>query len=127
MGQLPTELKYAPTHEWVKQEGNGVIRVGITDFAQEQLGDVVYIKLPENGTQVKAGAPVAVIESVKAASDIHSPVTGQIVEVNAELSTTPERINEEPYSAWMFCIQLTEPLELDRLLDATGYQQTTEA
>lgn len=122
MSILPAELHYAPTHEWAQPLKDGLIRVGITDFAQEQLGDVVYIRLPEPGASVKAGHPVAVIESVKAASDIHSPVSGEIVAVNQNLEAEPEQVNQAPYEAWMFTVRPSDAAELDGLLTDTAYQ-----
>ncbi len=125
MSKIPDDLKYAETHEWAKQEADGRVRVGITDFAQEQLGDVVYIELPEPGRQVQAGKPCAVIESVKAASDINSPVSGEIVEVNQALADAPERVNQDSYAQWLFCVNPSDPSELDKLLDAAGYAAST--
>lgn len=122
MSNLPGDLKYAKTHEWAKLADDGNVRVGITDFAQEQLGDVVYVELPAVGRQVKAGEACAVIESVKAASDIYSPVSGEIFAVNASLSDTPEAINQDAYAGWLFCVKPNNPAELDALLDAAGYQ-----
>jgi len=127
MSNLPDDLKYARSHEWARMEGGGNVRVGITDFAQQQLGDVVYIELPTVGRQVKAGEACAVIESVKAASDIYSPVSGEIVEVNQPLSNTPEAINRDAYAAWLFCVKPTNPSELDALLDAKAYRTIAEA
>jgi glycine cleavage system H protein len=125
MSHLPNDLKYAETHEWAKLEVSGLIRVGITDFAQEQLGDVVFVDLPAVGAIVKAGAAIAVIESVKAASDIHAPVAGEIVEINPDLAVSPERVNEQPYEAWMFCIRPSDISDLDRLMDALPYGTST--
>ena len=125
MSHLPNDLKYAETHELAKLEVSGLIRVGITDFAQEQLGDVVFVDLPAVGAIVKAGAAIAVIESVKAASDIHAPVAGEIVEINPDLAVSPERVNEQPYEAWMFCIRPSDISDLDRLMDALPYGTST--
>lgn len=122
MSKTPADLKYADSHEWAKLQDNGRVRVGISDFAQEQLGDVVFIELPELGKPVKAGKPCAVIESVKAASDIYSPVSGEIVEINEALKDAPELVNSDSYSHWLFEIQPSNPEELDKLLDANGYQ-----
>ncbi|MBS1212469.1 MAG: glycine cleavage system protein [Proteobacteria bacterium] len=127
MSELPTDLKYAKTHEWAKREADGSVRVGITDHAQEQLGDLVYVELPKAGTQVKAGEACAVVESVKAASDIYSPVSGEIVEVNATLTDAPEAVNQDAYAAWLFRVQMTNPAELEALLDAAGYRVAAEA
>ncbi len=121
MSHLPDDLKYANTHEWAKLEDDGTVRVGISDFAQSELGDVVYVDLPEVGRQVTAGEAVAVVESVKAASDLYSPVSGEIVETNPALSDTPEAINQDAYAAWLFRVHATVPAELDGLLDARTY------
>ena len=121
MSHLPDDLKYANTHEWAKLEDDGTVRVGISDFAQSELGDVVYVDLPEVGRQVTAGEAVAVVESVKAASDLYSPVSGEIVETNPALSDTPEAINQDAYAAWLFRVHATAPAELDGLLDARTY------
>ncbi len=125
MSNIPDDLKYAETHEWAKREADGLVRVGITDFAQEQLGDVVYIELPETGRQVQAGKPCAVIESVKAASDINSPVSGEIVEVNQVLADSPELVNQDSYAHWLFRVNPSDPSELDKLLDAASYAAST--
>lgn len=122
MSNLPDDLKYAKTHEWAKLEAGGMVRVGITDFAQEQLGDVVFVELPEPGRQVKAGEAVAVVESVKAASDIYSPVSGTIAAVSETLGDAPETINADAYGAWLFQVQADNPAEFDALLDAAGYR-----
>lgn len=121
MANLPDDRKYAVTHEWAQAESDGRVRVGITDHAQQALGDVVYVELPEVGRTVKAGETCAVVESVKAASDIYSPVSGVIRAVNGTLADAPESINQTPYEAWLFSIQPTDPAELDALLDAAGY------
>ena len=116
MTTTPTDRKYAASHEWLAQDG----KVGITDHAQEQLGDVVYVELPEVGREVKAGEAVAVVESVKTASDIYAPASGTITAVNDELSGSPEKVNESPYEGgWLFQIEVTEEGEL---LDAAGYE-----
>ena len=124
MSELPENLKYAKTHEWSKLENDNIVRIGITDFAQEELGDLVYIELPEMGKQLKAGEQCAVVESVKTASDLFSPVTGVIVAINDEvLGDAPEQVNDEPYDTWLFCIKADDPAELDNLMDAAAYQQ----
>lgn len=123
MSNLPDDLKYASSHEWARQEDGNVVRVGISDFAQEQLGDVVFLELPDVGRKVKAGEAVAVVESVKAASDIYSPVSGEILEVNEALNGAPEAINENSYEAWFFAVKADNPAELDKLLDAEGYRE----
>ncbi len=126
MSRVPDDLKYAKTHEWVKPEENGHVRVGISDYAQEQLGDVVYVELPDIGRRVKAGEACAVVESVKAASDIYSPVSGEIVEVNESLSDAPEAINQDSYAAWLFRVKADDLSELDSLLDASAYRAEAE-
>jgi glycine cleavage system H protein len=127
MSNLPDDLKYAKSHEWAKLETDGTVRVGISDFAQEQLGDVVYVELPQTGRKVKAGEAVAVVESVKAASDIYSPVSGEIVAANETLADAPESINQDAYGAWMFSVKPDNPAELDALLDAEGYRESAGA
>ncbi len=122
MSDTPTELKYVKTHEWARDEGDGIVTVGITDHAQDQLGDLVFVELPEVGTAVEAGGDCAVVESVKAASDIYSPVSGEITAVNGELVDAPELVNDEPYGkGWLFKVKMSNPTELDGLLDADGY------
>ncbi|MEJ2530048.1 MAG: glycine cleavage system protein GcvH [Gammaproteobacteria bacterium] len=128
MSNLPTELKYTKTHEWARDEGDGTITVGITDHAQEQLGDLVFVDLPEEGDSVEAGADCAVVESVKAASDIYSPVSGEIVAVNAVLADSPELVNESAFGdGWMFKVKMSDPSELNDLLDAGGYAEVAAA
>ncbi len=127
MTEAPENLKYAQTHEWAKLEDGGVVRVGITDFAQSELGDIVFIGLPEVGRVVKAQEQLAVVESVKTASDLFSPVGGSIVAVNEAVQDAPELVNENAYQTWLFCIQADDPAELDQLLDAQGYQNLIEA
>jgi glycine cleavage system H protein len=120
--QIPEELRYSSDHEWIRVEGNRV-RVGITDFAQDALGDVVFVDLPEVGTTASAGSSVSEVESTKSVSDIYAPVSGTIAEVNAELGDAPERLNEDPYGdGWIFVIELQDASELDALLDAAGYR-----
>lgn len=122
MGDIPKELKYSKEHEWVKVDGKVAI-VGITAFAQEQLGDVVYVELPKVGDPVKAGDTFGVVESTKAVSDLYSPVTGTIVEVNDPIADSPETVNSDPYGeAWLIKVELSNPSEVDGLLDADGYQ-----
>jgi glycine cleavage system H protein len=123
MSDLPENLKYAKTHEWSKLEDDNIVRIGITDFAQEQLGDLVYIELPEMNKQFSAGEQCAVVESVKTASDLFSPVTGTIVAVNETIADEPEQVNDEPYNTWLFCIKAENLAELDNLMDASNYQQ----
>lgn len=122
MSNIPADLKYANSHEWLRDDGNGVVVIGISDFAQEKLGDVVFIELPEENAEVTAGDPVAVVESVKAASDIYAPVSGKVIDVNASLEDAPEQVNEDPYeNGWFFKIQLTDAAEINDLMDADSY------
>ncbi len=122
MSNVPSDLKYAKSHEWVRDEGDGVVTVGITDHAQELLGDLVFVDLPEVGSVVRADAECAVVESVKAASDVYSPLDGEIVEVNGALADAPEIINSDPYGAgWIFKLQLVDAGQVDELLDADDY------
>jgi len=126
MSDLPENLKYAMTHEWAQLEDDNVVRVGITDFAQEQLGDLVYIEMPELGRKVEAGEQCAVVESVKTASDLFSPIAGEIVAVNVALADEPEEVNNSPYQAWLFCIKADELSGLDQLMDADAYRLMIE-
>jgi glycine cleavage system H protein len=126
MSNLPKNLKYATSHEWVQLEDGNVVRVGITDFAQEQLGDLVYIDLPKVGRKVTAGEQCAVVESVKTASDLFSPVAGEIIAINEDVSDAPEQVNDNPYQTWLFCIKANDVSNLDTLLDADAYQQLIE-
>lgn len=122
MSNIPGDLKYTAGHEWVREEGK-VITVGITDFAQEQLGDVVFVELPEVGSEVTLGDAIAVVESVKAASDIYTPATGTIVAVNEVLADSPELVNEDPYEdAWFFKLELKDGEETEVFMDADSYQ-----
>ncbi|SET82506.1 glycine cleavage system protein GcvH [Thalassotalea agarivorans] len=127
MSNIPSELKYASSHEWVRNEGDGIVTVGITEHAQELLGDMVFVELPEVGDTVDTGDDVAVAESVKAASDIYAPVSGEIVEVNEELEDSPELVNSDAYGdGWMFKVKLSDEGELGNLLDAEGYENSIE-
>ncbi|UHM91368.1 glycine cleavage system protein GcvH [Rahnella victoriana] len=127
MSNVPADLKYASSHEWVRSEGNGVYTVGITEHAQELLGDMVFVDLPEVGREVTAGEDCAVAESVKAASDIYSPVSGEIVAVNGELEGSPELVNSEPYgSGFLFQIKASDESELAKLLDAEAYSASID-
>lgn len=128
MSNLPNELKYAKSHEWARDEGDGTVTVGITDHAQEQLGDLVFVDLPEEGDSVDAGADCAVVESVKAASDIYSPVSGEIVGVNAALADSPEMVNESAFGdGWLFKVKMSDASQLESLLDAEGYAEVAAA
>jgi glycine cleavage system H protein len=127
MSEFPTELKYASSHEWARLESDGSVVIGITDHAQDALGDVVYIELPEMGASVDAGSEVAVIESVKAASDIYSPVTGEVVEINPALEDEPETVNGSPYAdGWLFRVMPSDTSSMDDLMDADSYAATVE-
>ncbi|HDZ56444.1 MAG TPA: glycine cleavage system protein GcvH [Pseudomonas xinjiangensis] len=122
MSNIPADLRYASSHEWSRQEADGTITVGITDHAQDLLGDVVFVELPEVGRSVSAGEECAVVESVKAASDIYAPISGEVVAVNGALSDAPELVNGEPYEgAWFFKIKPSDSSELDKLMDADAY------
>ncbi|MGB5474468.1 MAG: glycine cleavage system protein GcvH [Gammaproteobacteria bacterium] len=122
MSNIPGELKYAKTHEWVRQNDDGSVTVGITDNAQDQLGDMVYIEVPEKGQTVLAQEACAVVESVKAASDVYSPVTGAVVEVNESLADSPETVNQDAYGAgWLFRVQPSDAGELDGLMNSDAY------
>ncbi len=124
---IPPDVLFMESHEWARREGEDTVSVGISDYAQDQLGDVVFVELPETGREVTKGDQVAVIESVKTASDIYSPVSGVIIEVNASLETTPELINEAPYlGGWIFRVRVDNPGELDSLLGSEDYRKVTE-
>jgi glycine cleavage system H protein len=123
---FPAELRYSPEHEWVAVDGPRA-RVGITDYAQDSLGDVVYVELPGVGTNVLAHASCAEVESTKSVSEIYSPVSGTIVEVNETLDDAPERVNQDPYgTGWIFVVEMADPTELESLLDAAAYQEMVE-
>lgn len=123
MSEIPSELRYSESHEWVSEEDEGLVRIGITDHAQAQLGDLVFVELPEVGSTVGQGDACAVVESVKAASDIYSPVSGEVVEVNEVLIDSPETVNSEPYSdGWLFVVRLEDAEELDSLMDHEAYE-----
>ena len=126
MSDLPENLKYANSHEWACVENDNVVRVGITDFAQQQLWDLVYLELPELGRKIKAQEQCAVVESVKTASDLYSPVSGEIVAVNLALVDEPEQVNNDPYKAWIFCVKANDLSDLDQLMDADAYQHVIE-
>lgn len=123
----PADRKYTKSHEWVKQEADGTVTVGITHHAQEQLGDLVFVELPAVGRTVKQDEECAVVESVKAAADIYAPVSGEVVGVNPELADAPEKINQDAYSAWMFKLKPAATGELSSLLDAAAYQSVADA
>jgi glycine cleavage system H protein len=122
MSNIPNNLKYTKTHEWVELKQDGTVTVGISDHAQDLLGDVVYVELPRAGRTAKTGEACAVVESVKAASDIYCPISGEIIETNGVLSDKPELVNQDAYGqAWMFRIKPADPAELNQLLDAAAY------
>ena len=122
---IPKDLKYAKTHEWVRVEGD-VAYIGISDYAQEELGDIVYVEMPATGDSYKKGEETATVESVKAASAIYTPVAGTVKQINPELESTPELINQKPYQAFIFAIQFSDASGLDELLDAQSYQEHVE-
>lgn len=117
----PTDLKYTESHEWVKSEADGTVTIGITDHAQEALGDIVFLELPKAGRVVKAGEECAVVESVKAASDIYAPIAGEIVASNDGAVDAPESVNQDAYATWLFKIKPSNPADLGALLDAAAY------
>ena len=123
MSLIPSELRYTAAHQWARQESDGLVTVGITDFAQEALGDVVYIDLPKTGKQVQKDRAMFVVESVKAASDVFAPVSGTIIEVNDDLAAAPESLNSSPYDTWIIKIQPERPEEYDTLLNAEAYAE----
>ncbi|MDD1621685.1 MAG: glycine cleavage system protein GcvH [Methylococcaceae bacterium] len=123
MNEMPENLKYASTHEWAKLEEGQIVRVGITDFAQSELGDIVYIGLPEVGRAVARNEAIAVVESVKTASDLFSPVAGTVVAVNETLEDAPEQVNDDAFNTWLFAVKADNPAELEQLMDAAAYQQ----
>jgi glycine cleavage system H protein len=127
MSEIPGDLKFLKSHEWARVEGDGKVTIGISDHAQGLLGDLVYVELPTVGDRVEVGNACAVVESVKAASDVYSPVTGKVVEVNAALSDKPETINEDAYGdGWIFVIEAEEPEQLNELLDPDAYAELLE-
>lgn len=124
MSNIPSELKYVTTHEWVRNEGNGIVTVGITEHAQELLGDMVFVELPDVDDEINTGDDVSVAESVKAASDIYAPVTGTVVEVNENLEDSPELVNSDAFGdGWLFKVKVADESELDSLLDADAYAE----
>lgn len=122
MSAIPANLRYASTHEWALLEEDGTVSVGITDHAQEALGDIVYLELPDLNSPLTAGQPIGVVESVKAASDIHAPISGTVIAVNEGLTDAPEGVNSHPYQSWFYRLQPNNPEDLQQLLDADGYQ-----
>ena len=127
MSNIPSELKYATSHEWVRNEGDGTVTVGITEHAQDLLGDMVFVELPDVGDEISTGDDVAVAESVKAASDIYAPITGEVVAVNEDLEDSPELVNSDAFGdGWLFKVKLEDAGELDDLLDAEGYANSID-
>lgn len=124
---IPTDLKYTTSHEWVKTEADGTVTVGITDHAQELLGDMVFVEAPAVGRKIKAQEEVAVVESVKAAADVYAPVSGEVVASNSELDSAPEKINSEPYGAWIFRMKPDNAADVAALLDAAAYQAVVDS
>ena len=128
MSEYPASLAYASTHEWARKENDGTVTVGISDYAQEQLGDIVYVELPEVGDRTAVGDEIAVVESVKAASDIYAPISGEIVQINENLDEEPEIVNSDPYiEGWFFVINPDDANDLDNLLSAEDYEKVCEA
>lgn len=124
---IPSNLRYTDSHEWVRKDPDNTLAVGITDHAQEALGDIVFLDLPESGRTVKAGEIVAVIESVKAASDIYAPISGEIIASNAEAVDAPDSVNSSPYETWLFKVQPAKLDDYDALLDAAAYTKVADA
>ncbi|MBD0703614.1 glycine cleavage system protein GcvH [Pseudomonas sp. Fig-3] len=122
MSDIPAELRFAESHEWARLEADGTVTVGISDHAQEALGDVVFVELTEVGKVYSAGDQAGVVESVKAASDIYSPISGEVIAINEDLGGSPELLNSDPYGAWIFKLKPSDKAELDKLLDAAGYK-----
>ena len=123
MSKIPADLKYTKSHEWVKLGADGVAAIGITDHAQAALGDLVYVEPPKTGRVLKAGESFAVVESVKAASDVYSPIAGEVLEGNGALADTPEKINHDAYSAWLMRLKPANPAEVNGLMDAKAYEK----
>lgn len=127
MSNIPAELKYTASHEWLRLEADGTVTVGITDHAQEALGDLVFVELPEVGAHFEADKELAVVESVKAAADVYAPLSGTITETNGAVVDAPESVNQDAYAAWLFKMKPDNAADLDKLLDAAAYQATAEA
>ncbi|WP_040725603.1 glycine cleavage system protein GcvH [Thiomicrorhabdus sp. Kp2] len=121
-----SNIKYSAEHEWIQDNGDGTVLIGITDFAQQQLGDLVFVELPEVGTEINKGEEISVVESVKAASDLFAPVDGTVVEVNEALDDEPELINEDAMANWIIKVELSDPADLDDLMDEDAYNALTE-
>ena len=127
MSKAPAELKYAESHEWVRVEADGSVTIGITDHAQEALGDLVFVELPQVGTDVAAGKEVAVVESVKAAADVYAPISGKVLAVNEAVTDAPESVNQDAYAAWLFKMAPSNPAEIEALLRADAYLAVADA
>ena len=124
MSKIPNDLKYVKSHEWAKKQPDGTVLIGITDHAQSALGDLVFVEVPKAGRKVNAGEACAVVESVKAASDVYAPISGEVVDANGALANSPETLNQDPYGkGWMFKLKPANTAELDQLLDAAGYEK----
>lgn len=121
MSKIIEGLKYSESHEWVKVEGNVAV-IGVTDFAQKEMGDITYVDVPDVDDEVSAGEEFGALESVKASSDLYSPVSGTVVEVNGELEDAPEKVNEDAFGSWIIKVEMSDPSELDGLMDAAGYK-----
>ena len=124
---IPADLKYTPSHEWVRVEADGTLTVGITHHAQELLGDMVFVESPATGRALAKGEECAVVESVKAASDVYAPVAGEVVAANGEVESSPESVNQDAYAAWLFKLKPANPADVDALLDAAAYQKLVES
>ena len=124
---IPSHLKYTKSHEWIRLEIDGTVTIGISQYAQELLGDMVFVEYPKIGRKLKQGEECAVVESVKAAADVYAPMTGEVTEVNSELESEPEKINQDPYAAWLFKLKPADLNELNELLDAAAYQRIIES
>jgi glycine cleavage system H protein len=124
---IPNDLKYTKSHEWVRLEDDGTATIGITQHAQELLGDMVFVETPAVGRQLKQGDECAVVESVKAAADVYAPITGEVTAANPELASAPEKINQDAYAAWLFKLKPANAADLDNLLDSDGYQKLLES
>ena len=128
MSEVPDDLRYTADHEWIRREDGGRVRIGITDYAQDALGDVVFVQLPEPGAQVEAGASFSEVESTKSVSDVYAPLAGVVLEVNAELGDAPQRLNEDPYGeGWICVLEPADPAAFDSLLDADAYRKLIES
>jgi len=128
MSKIPAQLRYAKSHEWVQKLPDGNVLIGITDYAQHALGDLVFVEVPKVGRKLAAGEACAVVESVKAASDVYAPIGGEVIEANAKLADAPETLNTDPYAAgWMWKLKPANPAEIDGLLDAAGYEKVVSA